>query len=432
MTIRGSGAAIIRRLPPSVRALAARALSILASFALTIVVARNLPVEATGSFFVVYTLGAVAASFGRFGIDNLAIKLLGTPGSHRSDLRHGWQLAGVASVIGGAAFGLALGLLGVHELGGLGVLWAALTVPPQALAVIAGSILRGRGRLVWGILAELGSIPAVASLAILGAGLVTTLSLDDVVAIFAISAFLSAAWAVPLAVAAARANDVADPSGSPPARSGLGGFVAQRWRALSSMMGVSLVYYSVAWAPILTLTVVGRVADVAWVTIASRLANFVTLVPAIQVSYLGPQFSDRYHTGQIPELNQLARRSSRQALMAVALPAALLVMGAPWLVGTLYGPEFEAAAPLVSVLAIAALIVVGLGQVNQLMLICDLEGWALLLSLTVVAVWATLGLWLAQTEGAWGVVFLAAVGTIVYSIAAAALLHRKRDVRSFV
>jgi len=407
----------------------ARGASILASLVLTIVIARTLPVEAAGSFFVVYTAGIVAATFGRFGVDNYAIKRLGSAGDHRAELRYGWQLVALASAVGAVAFGLVLTVLNVHELGKPGVVWAALTVPPQAFVVVAGAVLRGRGRLVWGILAELGSVPALASIAILGGAATSRLSLDGAVGALAVAAILSAAWSVPLAVAATRARDSATPPA--PSRSGLLVFVRERGAALSSMMGASLLFYLVAWAPVFALTIVGRFAEVALLTVAARLANFVTLVPSIQVSYLAPQFSQHYHSGHVADLNRLARASSRRAILVVAVPAVVLVVGASQLLRLLYGAEFEAAAPLLSVLVVGALVVVGLGQVNQLMLICDLERWALLLTVAFVAVWATAGLWLAQVHGAGAVVILAALGSVVYSVAGSVLLLRKRDVRSF-
>lgn len=419
----------MRRLPPSLGAVVARGASILASLVLTIVVARTLPVEAAGSFFVVYTAGIVGATFGRFGVDNYAIKRLGSAGDHRAELRHGWQLVALASAVGAVAFGLVLTVLKVHGLGGPGVLWAALTVPPQALVVVAGAVLRGRGRLVWGIIAELGSVPALASIVILGGAVTSRLSLDGAVGALAVAATLSAAWSVPMAIAATSTHDSATPLALPVA--GLLDFVRRRGAALSSMMGASVLYYLVAWAPVFALTIVGRFVEVALVTVAARLANFVTLVPSIQVSYLAPKFSQHYHSGHVADLNRLARASSRRAILVVAVPAVVLAAGASQLLRVLYGAEFEAAAPLLSVLVVGALAAVGLGQVSQLMLICDLERWALILSVVFVAVWATAGLWLARAHGAGAVVILAALGSVVYSVAGSVLLLRKRGVRSF-
>ena len=418
---------MIRRLPPSIGALVARGASILASFALTVVVARVLPVAGAGSFFVVYTVGAVVATFGRYGIDTLAIKLLGGGASAPGELRHGWQLVTLAGTIGAVAFGGILSAMSVHELGGPGVLWAALTIPPQALAVVAGAVLRSRGRMIAGIIAELGSIPSVTCLILLVARLGPGVNLDGAVGALALATWLTAAWSVPLAVRAS--------AGHRSSSVGAGSFIEflrRRGAALSSMMATALIFYAVAWAPVLTLTMVGRPEEVAWVTAAARLANMVTLVPSIQVSYLAPQFSSLYHGGAIVELNRLARASSRRALLVVVVPSLLLAVAAPQLVSLLYGPEFEEAAPLLSVLAVGALLVVGMGQVNQLMLICDFERWGLALSVAVVAVWATLGLWLASQQGAEGVVVLSAVGNVAYAAVAAALLRLKRGVRSSI
>ena len=51
--------------------------SIFASFLLTIAVARVLGLQEAGVFFFVMSVTAVAATFGRFRTDNLALKLLG-------------------------------------------------------------------------------------------------------------------------------------------------------------------------------------------------------------------------------------------------------------------------------------------------------------------------------------------------------------------
>jgi O-antigen/teichoic acid export membrane protein len=413
-------------LSPTVRALLARAASIIASFALTVAVARNLSVEAAGSFFVVYTAGAVAATLGRFGVDNLALKLLGGTGSVRGELRQGWKVVTVAGLVAGPLLGVALAMLHLRGLEGAAVVWAALAVPPQSFAVVAGAILRGRGRMVSGVLAELGSVPILATILILAAAAGSDLTLTTAVAAFALSALTTAVWSVALAVRSTRAE-----RDEPPTTHGLREFVRRRGAQLSSMMGTSLVFYSVAWAPVLVLTLVGRPDAVAWVSVASRLANFVTLVPAIQVSYLAPRFSELYHAQRLVDLNHLTRRSTRQALALVALPTFVLIVAAAPIISLLYGPGFDPAANLLRVFAVGALVVVVLGQVNLLMLLCDLEHQALLLSVAIAAVWLTLGLWLASISGATATVILAAILGIVYSVFAAIVLQTRRGVRSY-
>ncbi|MDQ0374227.1 lipopolysaccharide biosynthesis protein [Cellulomonas humilata] len=412
-------------LSPTVRALLARAASIVASFALTIAVARNLTVPAAGSFFVVYTVGAVAATLGRFGVDNLAIKLLGGTGPVRGELRQGWKVVTIAGLAAGLLLGVALEFLDVDGLDGTAVVWAAVAVPPQALAVVAGSILRGQGRMVSGVLAELGSVPILSTVLVVAATAGPGLTLTRAIVAFAVAALITATWSVALAVRSTRER----PNG--PAGDGLREFVRRRGATLSSMMGTSLVFYAVAWAPVLVLTVAGRPDSVAWVSVATRLANFVTLVPAIQVSYLTPRFSELYHSGRLDDLNHLTRRSTAQALALVVLPSLVLIVAAAPLISLLYGPGFEPAADMLRILAVGALVVVALGQVNPLMLLCDLEHRALVLSMAIASVWLTLGLWLALHSGALATVALAAVLGAVYSLAAAVILQRRRRVRSY-
>ena len=66
--------------------------------------------EAAGSYFLVFTTLAVVATFGRFGTDNLALKICGGDSSNvRVNLGFSAAIAAAASVVG-----IALIFFGVH------------------------------------------------------------------------------------------------------------------------------------------------------------------------------------------------------------------------------------------------------------------------------------------------------------------------------
>lgn len=414
------------------RAVAARGASILGSFILTILVARQLGVDGAGSFFVAYTSIAILATFGRFGTDNLALKICGgASATIRRDLGYSALIALAASALGIVAVFVVLLTTG-YRLPGFDNGWlflVLLTALPQALMVIAGAVLRGRGRLVLGILAELGSIHFFSILLLVVFELTGGLTVTTALIALAGGSWLTALWSVPAAIASLDAHTAADGEHWWP---GFGRFLRQRLRQLSSMMGTSLLFQVLTWAPLYALTITSTLANVSYFTAAARLTNIVSLVPSLQVVYLAPAFARLYHAGQVDELNAMAARAVRQVAVLLLLPVAVLALAGLPVVTLLYGAEFAPAAGPLAVLAVGALLVAIAGQVNQLMLLCDLETHALTLNVALVLAWVTGGIWVAGAFGALGVATFSVAVSIVYVIVAAALLRSRRGIRSYL
>lgn len=412
------------------RAVFARAVSILASFLLTIAVARLLGVEAAGSYFLAFTSLAVMATFGRFGTDNLALKICGgDPSRVRIELGYSAAIAAIASVAGIGVVFAGLKVTG-YTLPGLGEQWMLLILSaavPQALAVIAGSVLRGRGRLGVGIIAELGSIPALSIVLLLICDVSGVLSLTTALLSLVAASWLTALWAVVAAVAMVR-NDGELPRQSPDA--GFRKFIASRVGQLSSMMGTSLLFYLLTWSPLYALSIASSLANVSYYTSAARFANLVALVPSIQVAYLSPAFARHFQRNEIRELNALAQHAVRQAVILLLVPVAVLTLASPLIVRVLYGADFAPAALPLTILAVGVFLVALVGQVNQLMLLCDLESHALFQSAILVFLWSTVGVWVAHRFGAVGVSWFGAAASILYALSAAWLLQAKRGIRS--
>ena len=415
----------------AIGAIGARGVSILASFLLTFVVARFLNVEDAGAFFLVFTSLAIAATFGRFGTDNLALKLVGGASTDvRRDVRQLLLISFIASALT-VVVGVALLLLLPIQLPGVGtptMVLATSAVVPQSLAVLAGALLRARGRLVVGTFAELGSLPTIATLTMLVIALFGQLTLAGAITCFAAASWLTAAWAIGAAVIAIRHGE--HPVATKP-RS-LGQFVATYLRQLAPMMGTSLIFYVVTWVPIFVLTAVGDLEAVSFYTVAARLAGFVGLIPAIQVSYLAPTFARLYQASDIAGLNQLAAHSSRTALAVAALPAAALIIAPGLVLRLLYGAPYESAAAALVWLTMGVLVTVAAGQVNQLMLLCDLEQFALWLNTGLLAFWAVAGLYAAHNWGLTGVIGVSVIVTVVYQVAAVVRLRVRASILSYV
>ncbi|GAB3800084.1 hypothetical protein GCM10028798_14060 [Humibacter antri] len=418
----------------ALRAISARVGSLLASFLLTITVARLLDPTGSGVFFLILTSLAVLATFGRLGTDNLALKL--TSGGGAAVRREVLRLFGICIAGGLAAFVISLLVVAVFRLSfpslpfSIALIAASASIP-QALAVLSGAILRGLGRLGAGTMAELGSIPILTLVIVLTTAAAGTATLTAAVAALTAASWMTAAWSVPAALGALRRT--ADRQGTVERTAGaLPRFLRRNALSLFSMMGTSLLFYVLTWAPQYVLSATSGTSSVALYTVAARLAAFISLWPSIQVSYLAPAFARLYHHAEIESLSDLCNRAARQASAVSLLPVLVLTIGADPVLTILYGARYASAALPLILLAAAGFLVIPFGQVNQLMLLCGLEGRALSLNGVVLLAWATLGVLIGYGLGLTGVCAFALISSVAYSALSALLLRKVRGIRSFV
>lgn len=415
----------------AVRTIGARGGSILATFLLSAGAARFLGPELAGAFFLIYAIVALFATAGRLGADNLALRLMG--GDSRNPRTDIVRLLGLASVGGTAAFivGAIMIHLVVGDRIGLGMaIIVATCILAQAMAVVAGTVMRGMGMLASGVFAELGSLPAVATVIIVSVGLVApeNVTLSTALVAMTIAAWATMAWSVPLALGMARTK-LRDQEEAP---SRVGQFLRIHRKRLASMMGTSVLAYGMVWAPVFVLSLGDDLTQVSYYSVAIRLANIVGLLPTIQISYLAPEFARRFYANNLAGLNALAGRSAFQVGAITAAPLVILVAFAAPIMTLVFGAEFAPAAPIMVILSVGVFLVMLLGQVNQLMLLCGLEGTALVLSFSGLAIWATIGTWLTMQTGAVGTAWLGAAVSVSYAATAAFALKRKRGIESYV
>lgn len=400
-------------------ALIGRGVAVAGSFLLTLVVARMFGSESAGAFFAVTTLLTLFATFGRFGVDNLSLKMLGGGGHLGGRLLGLLRFSVVVSISLAVVLVLVLWATGFGYGGASwGVLALTVTsVVPLALSVIAGTWLRGLGSLGFGVVAESGSVPLLALALMLAFG---DGGLESALLLYALAAWLTALWSVPFAVA--RLGGWRRPMPLPDIRE-----IAPQ---LGYMMAMSLLVFGIVWAPVFALTFFGTLTAVSQYTIAFRLAGFLQLVPVMQVSYLAPSFARLYQASDLVSLSALGRSSSRNGAMLVLFPALVLLILAEPLLQLLYGAEYVPAAAALRVLTVMFVLQVAFGQVSQLMLLCDLERAATVLSGTVLVLWFACGSF-AAALGAMPIALVSAILTLGNAGVGAYLLHR-RGIRSFL
>lgn len=416
------------------KAVSARIVAILASFLLTITVARVLQPAASGTFFVIFTSVAVLATFGRLGTDNLALKL--ATGGSANFRREVLRLTYICVAGGLAAWGVSLLLVVVFgfslpTLPRTVALMAASACIPQALAILAGAILRGLGHLGTGTMAELGSVPILTLAMILVSAAINTSTLTWSVLALSASSWLTAVWSVPSALRAIRSDATHRVLLEGPGET-LPAFLRRNAVPLFSMMGTSLLFYVLTWAPQYVLTATSGPSSVAMYTVAARLASFISLWPSIQVSYLAPAIGRLYHRSEIDSLNGLCNRTTWQAAAVAFLPTLALTFGAAPILAAVYGSRYTAAIVPMILLAAGGYLVILIGQVNPLMLLCGLEGRALTLNGCMLLAWGTAGILVGYSLGLTGICVFAVVSSVAYAGLAALLLRRARSILSFI
>lgn len=386
------------------------------TFIQVVVISRALRLEDAGTVFLLFTLMNLAATMGRFGTDNLVLRRIagGHPG-HAREARWLQATCLMASSLSGA---LMSGLLWSGALqfpaaaiGPIEAMIVGLMTVFYALGVFSGAVLRGSGRLVAGIMAELGVAPwltvvFVVILSVTGkATLVTVLFSLLTAGALAATWSLWAAWAkIP------RQGPLEWDEGVV--------FVREHLSSLMRLMGTSVLFLALVWIPQLGLGLIGTASQVAQYTAASRIASFIAIFPGIQTSYLGPKFAALAYAGKLAELSRSCGGAAVTSML-VAVPLLVTVSAAPNSILNLFGSGYAESAAPVLILSIGAYLTLALGQVNTVMVTANLERAALRLNLMLLVFVASVVIAAGPYIGVVGISIASAVGSFAYAVAAA-------------
>ncbi|GFK17742.1 hypothetical protein [Corynebacterium glutamicum] len=408
--------------------IATRGISILASFLLTVTVSRILGAEQAGVFFLIFTLNAFLATAGRFGADNLALRLLsGDSESPKGDvLRLGQVVVGVSLLV--ALISLVPLVHYFNEtIPWTTVVLAASSIVPQAIAVFAGAVMRGLKWMAGGVFSELGSLPTLLVFLIVINDLVGLYDndLNFVLGAMALAAWVTAGWATLAVLRVLRRLSDSGLALSFPL------FLKQHGGKMMPMAGTSLLAYGMVWAPVFILSALSAMEEVSYYSVAARMANFLILIPSIQISYLAPQFARLFYAHETSKLNLLTAQSVRQVLALTVVPILLLLFLADPIIQLVFGPSFGPAASVMRLLIVGITITISMGQVNQLMLLCGLERLSLLLTTCAVGVWVIAGWWVAQFFGALGAATLGVIISSSYAVTSALRLKARTGIKSY-
>lgn len=401
-------------------AIGSRGFALAGSFVQIVVISRSLRLDDAGLVFLIFTLMNLAATLGRFGTDNLILRRIASHPDGVGPEAH-WlrMLCLTTSCVAGAALTVFLASGAVSMAGSrIGLLESAcvgLMTVFYSFNVFAGAVLRASGRMVSGILIELGLAPWLSVLLVGVPALFSETSVLGVLCSLLAAGFATTVWAhtsTRTLIGGPRGTDWSE----------CFAFVRDHMASLASLMGTSLLFYILVWVPQLGLGVVGTGAQVAQYTAAAKVAALINVFPGIQTSYLAPKLAQLANAGKMNELNRECGVAAVGAAL-LAVPLLTVVAAQSTAVLRLFGEDYQHAAVPALILCIGAYATLAFGPVNTVMLTAGLERPALLLNTLLLLVVAVVTVAGAPKLGVTGVAAASALGSIGYAAISAFIIR---------
>jgi O-antigen/teichoic acid export membrane protein/glycosyltransferase involved in cell wall biosynthesis len=397
-----------------------------------VAVARILPPAESGVFFLALAIILGGATVSRLGTDFLVLRLAVSSTHVNRDAAFIALVVLFASVIAAVPLAIGLWIFQLFRNGsepeGLIIFFLVASVLPQALSVTAGAFLRGTGKLVIGTTLEAGLVQFVALLLLLAQGLggkpdSLTVLID----------FFAASWGV--AIVALVTVAIALRGSSPPQvgkAQTFPQFLRSHGKALFSTGSASSLFYFSALAPPLILAVTSGTEEVSYFSVAQKITGVILLLPALQITSIGPQVASALHGGSISSLNLSLQRKILFSLVVV-LPGLLLFVIFPGQILDLaYGPNYQPAMGSVVILAVGFYAALFTGTSLHILQISGQERTALQIAVVGAGVWILLGFAAGQLLGASGISFLMVTVSVASGIVGAYFLKHRQGIHSYL
>lgn len=189
-------------------------------------------------------------------------------------------------------------------------------------------------------------------------------------------------------------------------------------RSLPDYALMSLTTFSVQSGGVLVMGLFVGSSEIGLYSTAHRLAIVVNFILLVFNSIIAPQFASLHKRGALAELENLVNKSTLY-MSAFALPLLLSFLIVPDLWLALFGTEFRAAAPLLSILAFAQFINVATGSVGFLLNMTGHQHEMRNIVLFIGALTIVLNFALIPMIGIWGATVATATALIVQNLLAA-------------
>lgn len=344
-------------------AFALKAVAAALSFALSVALARTLGADATGNYFLVYTLVTVAAIVARSGIDRAGLRFVAANAAagRPADIARVYRLCVITVATGSALFAVGLlvssGALSTHvfaaNLDAIHIVIGALAVIPLALSNLHAELLKGLKRISAAIAVQSAWLPALTLSGVLVA--VPRFGLSG-----ALGAMLFAATATMILGFAYWRRARPDPANG--STFGLGELI----RESTPLFWVGLFQLVIAHSATIILGMFQDAAEVGRFAVATRTATLTSFVLFAVNSIAAPKFAELYREEKFADLQATAVHAA--GIMSVmAAPFLIVFVLLPEPVMKLFGPGFGAGYPALTLLAIGQFVNVVTGSVGYLL-----------------------------------------------------------------
>lgn len=346
----------------------------LLGFSVSVLVARSLGTEGSGIYYLALSVATIAATIGRAGFDNTAVRFIASHASagEWADVRYTYNIA-IRTV---AAASLLVSIAIFFSASWVAIEWfnkpfmeipfqiAAISVLPVAIATIQAESLRG-----------LKYIQASQWIKTVLISLFTLLVLDPFIRFWgadgAVSAYLLAAilasgvswWLWHKAI-----HDHPEVARYKQPTQSVKPLFQSSW----ALFGVSISGLIMQQAATIFLGIWGSAEEIGVFSIGNRIAALLLFPLIAMVSILAPKFSALHRKGEVQQLALLARRSSL-LLTAFALPVASLVFISAESILEIFGKDFVDGVWILRILLIGVVINAATGPVSNILMMSGHE-----------------------------------------------------------
>ena len=401
-----------------------------AAFAITFALARLLGAEEFGRYSVVIAWVALLTVPGMAGMENLTVRhVAGFSSSHdwghlRGFLTFSITVVAAASLLLALAAALGAWILDVGPeqlpifLVGMGI------VPLYALTRVGQAAIRGLFRIVVGFVPELVVTPII----VIGL-MVLTIALLDIVP--------TASWAIVIQLVAGAAALLVTifvlwkvlPT---EIRSATPAYRRREWiKSALPLLLIGGTQMVIRQTDIILIGLFKGPTDAGLYAVATRGAQLISFLLYGVNAALAPDIARLVAQGELAELQRIVTRSTRLVVaFSIPIAAVFVLFGAQFL--GLFGPEYEAAAPVLAILSVAQLVNAASGSVGNLLTMSGHERDAARGFVFAAVLNLALNGLLIPAYGIVGAAVASAISLISWNLILAALVYRRLGIYSTV
>jgi O-antigen/teichoic acid export membrane protein len=182
------------------------------------------------------------------------------------------------------------------------------------------------------------------------------------------------------------------------------------------------------WIVLVSLAVYGSIAEVGQFRIAWQIAALIALIVITFDTVSGPRIAAAHRIGDTVRIRQIVNQAIA-TMSLMSLPLFIAILGFPvWLLG-LFGPEFEAGATALRILALGHLVNIIAGPMGAVMVMTGEERWAARISFAAVILLGIFSVTLIPTFGLVGAALTTSLTQLFRTIAIVTVIRRVLDKR---